>query len=155
MYLLVFQLFWLFCCESCIKISNLLIRGFLLCFSFSPFLTISAESTSSLLKFTSFFTNRRLGFLNRIYLYIFRERGREGEKKGEKYQCMVASYVPPIGDLACSPGMCPDWESNWRPVGSLPVFSPLSYTSPGEKVSFIRDKFNKIHISQIAEMAID
>ena len=25
---------------------------------------------------------------------------------------------PPTGDLACNPGMCPDWESNWRPFGS-------------------------------------
>ena len=25
------------------------------------------------------------------------------------------SHMPLIGDLTCSPGMCPDWESNWRP----------------------------------------
>ena len=24
---------------------------------------------------------------------------------------MVASLTPPTGDLACNPGMCPDWES--------------------------------------------
>ena len=37
----------------------------------------------------------------------FLERGREGEREGEKHQCVVASQVPPIGDLACNPGMCP------------------------------------------------
>ena len=31
---------------------------------------------------------------------------------------MVASRAPPTGDLALHPGMCPDWESNWRTFGS-------------------------------------
>ena len=52
-------------------------------------------------------------FLKRFYLFIFRERGREGEREGEKYQCVVASLLAPTGDLACHPGMCPDWEMNW------------------------------------------
>ena len=51
-------------------------------------------------------------------LFIFRDRGREGEREGEKHQCVVASHVPPTGDLAHIPGMCPDWESNQRPFGS-------------------------------------
>ena len=42
-------------------------------------------------------------------LFIFREGGRE---RG-KHQCVVASHAPPVGDLFCNPGMCPDWESNW------------------------------------------
>ena len=50
--------------------------------------------------------------LKRFYLlFIFRERGREGEK----HQCVVASHMLPTGDLACNSGiMCPDWESNQR-----------------------------------------
>ena len=55
-------------------------------------------------------------FLKKV-LFIFREKGREGEREGEKYQCVVASRTPPTGDLACNPGMCPDWESNWQPFG--------------------------------------
>ena len=31
--------------------------------------------------------------------------------------CWVASRAPPTGDLACNPGMCPDWESNPQPFG--------------------------------------
>ena len=31
----------------------------------------------------------------------------KGGRKGEKHQCVVASFVPPTGDLACNPGMCP------------------------------------------------
>ena len=53
-----------------------------------------------------------------VFLFIFfkdlfiLDRGREGEREGEKHQCVVASHVPPTGDLAQNPGMCPDWESN-------------------------------------------
>ena len=46
-------------------------------------------------------------FLNILFIY-FRQRGREVEK----HQCVVASHMPPTGDLALNPGMCPDWESN-------------------------------------------
>ena len=46
-----------------------------------------------------------------FYLFNFRE-GREREREGEKHRCVVASRVPPTGDLACNPGVCPDWESN-------------------------------------------
>ena len=49
----------------------------------------------------------------RFYLFIL-ERGREGEK----YQCVVASRMPPTGDLTHNPGMCPDWESNLQPFAS-------------------------------------
>ena len=48
---------------------------------------------------------------------MFRERGKEGEREGEEHQCVVASHAPPTGDLACTPGMCPDWELNRRPFG--------------------------------------
>ena len=30
-----------------------------------------------------------------FYLFIFRQRGREGEREGEKQQCVVASCMPP------------------------------------------------------------
>ena len=42
-----------------------------------------------------------------FYLFIFRERRREGEK----HQCVVASHIT-TGDLGHNPGMCPDWELN-------------------------------------------
>ena len=35
----------------------------------------------------------------------------------EKRQCVAACLVPPTGDLAHTPGMCPDWGSNQRPFG--------------------------------------
>ena len=72
-----------------------------------------------------------LSFFLRFDLFIFRDRGREGEREGKKYQCMVASHTPSTGDLAHNSDMCPDWEWNWRPFGSQPVLNPLSYTSQG------------------------
>ena len=52
------------------------------------------------------------------FIYLFLETGKEGEKEGEKHQCVVASSTSPTGDLARNPGMCPAWESNLRPFGS-------------------------------------
>ena len=64
-----------------------------------------------------------------IHLFIFREG--KGERDGEKHQCVVASHVPPTGDLACNPGMCPDWESNWRPFGSQANTQSTEPQQPG------------------------
>ena len=61
-------------------------------------------------------TGKDIKFFLKDFIYLlFRVRGREGERKGEKHQCVVASCTPSTGDLAQNPGMCPDWESNWRP----------------------------------------
>ena len=43
----------------------------------------------------------------------------------------IASHVAPTGDLACNPGMCPDWELNQRLFGSQPALNPLSLYQPG------------------------
>ena len=50
-------------------------------------------------------------------LSLLLERGREGEREGEKHQCVVTSHVFPTGDLAYNPGMCPDGESNQQTFG--------------------------------------
>ena len=61
----------------------------------------------------------------------------KGERNlGEKHQGVVASHVAPTGDLAHNPGMCPDWESNWRPFDLQASTQPLSHTSQGT-LSFI------------------
>ena len=57
-----------------------------------------------------------LFFKDFIHLF-FRQRGREGEREGQKYQCMFATCMPLTGDLACNPAMCADWELNQRPFG--------------------------------------
>ena len=51
-------------------------------------------------------------------LFNFRQRGRVGEREGEKHQCVVASHMPLTGDPAYNPGMCPDWDLNQGLLGS-------------------------------------
>ena len=75
-------------------------------------------------------------FFLRFYLFIFRERGREGEREGEKYQCVAASRAPPTGDLACNPGVCPDWESNLERFGSQASTQSTEPHQPGLEHSF-------------------
>ena len=54
-------------------------------------------------------------FLKKIFIYLFLDRGDGKLKEGEKHKCVVASHVPPTGDLAGNPGICPDWELNQQP----------------------------------------
>ena len=69
-----------------------------------------------------------------IYLIIFREKGKEGER--EKHRCVIASCAPPTGDLAHSPGVYPDWESNWRPFGSQAGTQSTEPHQPGGHTHF-------------------
>ena len=45
------------------------------------------------------------------FIYLFLERGREGEREGEKHQCMTDTGCfpqvppPPLGTLACNPSV--------------------------------------------------
>ena len=57
-------------------------------------------------------------FFKKYFIYLFLEREREGEREGNKHQCVVASLAPPTGDLAHNTGMCPDWELNQQPLDS-------------------------------------
>ena len=53
------------------------------------------------------------------FIYLLLERGDRREKERERNTNMrekhlsVASPMSPTQDLACSPGMCRNWESNW------------------------------------------
>ena len=70
-------------------------------------------------------------------LFIFRERGREGEREGEKHQWVVASFAPPTWDPTHNPGMCPDWESNWRPFGLQAGTQSTEPPQPGHVCEFL------------------
>ena len=78
-----------------------------------------------------------LKFLRKDFIYSFLERGREGEREGEKHQCVVASHTPPTGDLAHNPGMSPDWESSWRPFGSQAGTQSAEPQQPGHNLDVI------------------
>ena len=55
----------------------------------------------------------------------------EGEREEEKHQCVVAFCLSPTGDLACNPGMCPDWELKLRPFGSQAGAQSTEPRQPG------------------------
>ena len=47
------------------------------------------------------------------FTYLFLERGEGKEKERERnMRVWVPFTCSPAGDLACNPGICPDWESN-------------------------------------------
>ena len=71
-----------------------------------------------------------------LFTFIFRERGKEEEREGEIHQCVVASCTPRTGDLACNPGMCPDWESNQQPFGSQASTQSTEPHQPGPFLIF-------------------
>ena len=62
------------------------------------------------------------------FISLFLEKG-EGR---EKHHCVVASRVPPTGDLAGNPGICSDWESNQRPFGSQARTQSTEPHQPGQ-----------------------
>ena len=58
-------------------------------------------------------------FLEIFYLFIFRQRGTEGEsERNANVWLPLACPTPTPGSLARNLGMCPDWELNQRPFGS-------------------------------------
>ena len=71
-----------------------------------------------------------------VYLFTFKEKGREGEREGEQHQfgrdtltgCLSHALM---WDLARNPGTCPDWESNWRPFCSQAAAQPTEPHQPG------------------------
>ena len=60
----------------------------------------------------SFQTLCSFSFIFKKMLFIFRERGRVGEREGAK-NWSVASCMPPTQDLTQNSGMYPDWKLNW------------------------------------------
>ena len=84
-------------------------------------------------------------FFVRFYLFTFRERGREGEK----HRCVrdQLSLMPPSGDLARNPGMCPDWESNQRPVSVQAGTQSIEPHQPGH----LRGYFNHVQLTHLLQ----
>ena len=62
---------------------------------------------------------------------IFKERRKEGEREGEKHQCVVASHVPPTGNPACNPGCALTGNRTSDPWVHRPALKPLNHTSQG------------------------
>ena len=60
-----------------------------------------------------------LHFFKIILFIYFLERGREGEREGEKHQCVVASHMLPTLETWPTTQACAlDWKSNQQPFDS-------------------------------------
>ena len=104
----------------------------ILCFEGSlKAISFIVVSFAHAVKGTHFKCTIRLGVF-KDFIYLFLERGREGDREGEKHQCVVAFHTPPTGDLACKPVMCPDWESNQSLFGSQTSTQSTEPHQPGQ-----------------------
>ena len=85
----------------------------------APKLTVFQELTVFVTLFYYFLTTKYFSFFKKIlYIYLFLERGEGKEKEKETSVCGCLSHAPSTEDLACNPGMCPEWESNQQLFGS-------------------------------------
>ena len=92
-------------------------------------------------------------FLSRIYLFIFRERGREGEREERSINEWLPLACPLLGTWPNNPGMWPDWESSRRPFGLQPALSPLIHTSQGCK-TFLKSHRTLLFASHWPELSL-
>ena len=71
-------------------------------------------------------------FIFKDFIYVYLERGEGREKDRERNIDVWLSLVcPDYGDLACNPGMCPDWELNQQPFSSQAVTQSAEPHQPG------------------------
>ena len=82
------------------------------------------------------------------FIYSFLDRG------VEKHQRVASPCTAPTGDLVHNPGMCPDWESNWRPFGSQASAQSAESHQPGLKWIFPRKVEASIFESLYAPLQI-
>ena len=68
-----------------------------------------------------------------IIIFYFQTRGREGEREGEKHQCVVASCTPPTGGATWPATQACALIGNQTgdPLVHRPVLNPLSHASQG------------------------
>ena len=84
------------------------------------------------------FYRKKIDFL-KGFIYLFLELERKGGRKRENVREIhrsVASSTPPTRDLACKPGMGPDWELNWQPLSLQAGAQSTEPHQPGHKQAF-------------------
>ena len=84
--------------------------------------------------FLSFFFRKAHSLFFFFKFYLFLEKGREGERGRETSRCGCLSWTG-VGNLACNPGMYPNWESNQRPFGSQAGTQSTEPHQPGPIIS--------------------
>ena len=66
------------------------------------------------------------------FIYLFSERGERKEKERERnINVWLPLTHPHLGTWPSNPGMCPDWELNWRLFGSQACAQSTELYQPG------------------------
>ena len=86
-------------------------------------------------------------------MYLFLEREEERET-GRETSIVVASCVPPTGDLAYNPGLRLDWESNQRCFDSQASTQSTEPHQPGPKCTFKKEREEEDIITRFLVIAI-
>ena len=82
-------------------------------------------------------------FKDFIYLFIFRQRGREGKREGEKHQCVVVLECPLLETWLTTQACALTGNPNGDPLVSRPALNPLSHTQGWSNI-LILFKFQNI-----------
>ena len=62
------------------------------------------------------------------FIYLFLEKRREGEREGEKQQCVVASCAPPPGTLPAPQACALTGNRTSNTLVGRPVLNPRNYS---------------------------
>ena len=79
-------------------------------------------------------------YIFKDFVYLFLERGREGEREGERHQCVVASY-PLMRTWPITQAHALTGNRTGNPVVCRPVLHPLSNTSQGNSSNILNIEF--------------
>lgn len=80
-----------------------------------------------------------INFYFKIYVFIgFRKRERETGKRNinDRETLIGCLCMPPTRDLPCNLDVCPNWDSNWRPLGGWVDDKPTEPQQPGQLLLF-------------------
>ena len=66
-----------------------------------------------------------------LFIFIFREKGKEGEREEGKHKCVVASQYPLLGTWPATQACALTGNQTGDPLVPKPVLNPLSRTSQG------------------------
>ena len=77
-----------------------------------------------------------------FYFYTEEKGGRRRERETSMCGCLC---TPPTGNPAGNPGMCPDWETEWRPFGLQASAQSTKPHQPGPIFNLLRKSHTVFH----------
>ena len=85
-------------------------------------------------------------FFKYFIFFYFQREGKGRRKRGRETSMCGCSHMPPTRDQARNPGMCPDWESNRRPLVLQACTQSTELHQPGPFLCFLLSKIESYSI---------